>query len=145
VLPAHTLPDRSFPSALTVIDWRSGAVEQDYRFPDGVSVISNQFIPRISGEGGWVRAYLIFSRRRVEYWLFDAGQIAAGPLARLGCDDLAPVGVVHHHYTLEAPARRSSYRVSVEDDLGTDWRHLPEPFRQTVADGLRIAAAEGYG
>ena len=75
----------------------------------------------------------------MQYWLFDAERIAAGPVARLGCPDLRPERTIHHTWTAEAPARTSSYRVSIADDLGGDWRHLPEPFRKVVETGIRKA------
>jgi all-trans-8'-apo-beta-carotenal 15,15'-oxygenase len=139
ILPPRTVPDGRHPPALTAVDWESGDVVQDYRYPDGTTTIANQLVPRPGGEGGWVGVYLVSPKRDVQYWLFDAEHIAAGPIARLGCLELRPERTIHHTWTAEAPARTSSYRVSVADDLGTDWRHLPEPFRRVVETGMRRA------
>ena len=139
ILPPGTVPDGSRPPALTVVDWARSEVVQSYLYPDGTTTIANQFIPREGHDGGWVGVYLISAQRRVEYWLFDAADIARGPIARLGNADLRPERTIHHTWTAEAPARRSTYRVPLSEDLGDDWRHLPEKFRRVVETALRLA------
>ena len=128
-----------YPPALTAVDFRSAEVAQCYVYPHGTTTLANQFIPRPGAESGWVGVYLVSPRRDVQYWLFDAERIAAGPIARLGHPDLRPARTIHHTWTATAPQRTAAYHVSIADDLGDDWRHLPEPFRQVVETGLRCA------
>jgi retinal pigment epithelial membrane protein len=141
ILPRGSVPDGSHPASLTVVDWARGEVVQDYRYPDGTTTIANQFIPREAGSvgDGWVGVYLISPKRQVEYWLFDATDIARGPIARIGCAELRAERTIHHTWTPRACARDTRYRVPLADDLGNDWRHLPEPFRRVVETALRIA------
>lgn len=140
ILPTGTLPRGSHAPALTAIHWRTGAVEQSYLYPAGTATISNQFIPRPgSGNGGWVGVYLVRPGRVVEYWLFDAERLASGPVARLGCEGLRPVAVIHHHWTPEAPSRTATYHVAPSEDIDPDWRQLPAPYRRVIEDGLRFA------
>jgi hypothetical protein len=139
ILPPDSVPDGFHPPALTVVDWARSAVVQSYLYPDGTTTIANQFIPRRDDEGGWVGVYLVSPKRQIEYWLFDAADVARGPIARIGCADLRPERTIHHTWTAEAPARRSTYRVPLSDDLGGDWRHLPAKLRQVVETALRLA------
>lgn len=139
ILPPNSAPDAVHPAALTAVDFRSGEVAQCYVYPHGTTTLANQFIPRSGGDGGWVGVYLVSPQRDVQYWLFDAARLADGPMARLGHPDLHPQRTIHHTWTAEAPRRTASYHVSIADDLGGDWRHLPEPFRQVVETGLRCA------
>jgi len=133
ILPPNTLPEQSFAPALTELAWDTGEVLQSFVYPrHDMTTIANQFIPREGGEGGWLGVYLVTPARSAEYWLFDAERLAQGPVARLGCKALRPVQTVHHLYTREAPARTARYHVSAEDDLGTDWRHLPSTYRGVV-------------
>ncbi|XXY55027.1 carotenoid oxygenase family protein [Sorangium sp. So ce269] len=139
ILPPNTLPDRAFAPALTEIDWKKGEIVQSYVYPSHEMVtLGNEFIPRRGSEGGWLGVYLVTPRRNAEYWLFDAERLSAGPVARLGCRSLRPMQTVHHRFTHEAPPRKARYHVSVEDDLGTDWRHLPAPYRAVVEEAIRM-------
>jgi hypothetical protein len=139
IAPPRELPNKAFPPALTAINWKDGEVLQSYEFPQQARAIANQFIPRSGDEGGWIGVYLSFPRRRVEYWLFDAERIARGPVARIGCESLRAERVVHHAWTPEAPKRTAKYHVSVEDELGSDWRLLPTKLRRVVEDAIRLA------
>ena len=139
VLPPHQVPEGVFPPVLGVIDWRRKDVSQTYVYPAGTTTLANQFIPRRGEAGGWVGVYLLSPKRDVQYWLFDATRIPAGPIARLGHPDLRPERTIHHTWTATAPRRSATYQVAIADDLGDDWRHLPEPFRRVVETGLRCA------
>ncbi|MGH3644234.1 MAG: carotenoid oxygenase family protein [Mycobacterium sp.] len=142
ILPPNTLPEGTHAAALTAVDFRSAAVTQCYLYPANTTTLANQFIPRPGGEGGWVGVYLVSPQRDVQYWLFDADHLAAGPIARLGHPDLRPERTIHHTWTAAAAPRRATYHVPIAADLGDDWRHLPAPFRAVVETGLR--RAEGH-
>ncbi|MDX2167925.1 MAG: carotenoid oxygenase family protein [Deltaproteobacteria bacterium] len=143
VLPPNQVPDGRFAPVLGIVDWRRRDASQLYTYPDGTTTLANQFIPRPGGSGGWVGVYLLSPQRDVQYWLFDAERIPDGPIARIGHPDLRPERTIHHTWSATAPRRSATYHVAVADDLGDDWRHLPEPYRRVVETGLRCAETRG--
>ena len=51
-----------------------------------------------------------------ELWVFDAADLPAGPVARLGHEDLSLPFTLHTLWTPKAEPRTAPYRVDVEED-----------------------------
>lgn len=99
-----------------------------YLCPRGWSMLSPTFLPRRGGSGprdGYI-VCLAHSADSVprpqgtsgeEIWIFDAADITAGPLCRLGHAELDFAFTVHSTWVPELRPSSRSYRVSIADDL----------------------------
>jgi carotenoid cleavage dioxygenase-like enzyme len=81
-----------------------------------------QFVPRAGHppahpRDGYLVAMVISDGRR-EVWIFDAGNLAAGPLCRLASPELVFGATLHSFYLPKIMPRSSPYRVSPRDDYG---------------------------
>jgi hypothetical protein len=96
--------------------------------PLGWSLLSPTFVPRRDSKGprdGYI-VCLAHSAESVpkpmntsgeELWIFDAADITAGPLCRLGHPDLDFAFTVHSTWVPELRPSPRDYRVSVANDL----------------------------
>ncbi len=116
------------PGALFRTELSSGRIADGYRFPRGRFASSPQFAPR---EGVDPRAgYLICtvmsddtttpSSSGDELWIFDAMDLARGPLCRLGHARLDLPFTLHTTWLPEIAPRAAAYRVDVRQDHGTE-------------------------
>ena len=113
---------------LLSFDVATGTVT-NYLCPTGWSLLSPTFIPRTGGTGGQRDGYLLClahaadnvphspSTSGEEVWIFDAADITAGPLCRLGHPELDFAFTIHSTWVPELRPSRRDYRVSLIDDL----------------------------
>ncbi len=97
---------------------RPTKIVDSYPVPEGWVALSPQYVP---GEGG--RRYLVsaaFGPTEKEIWIFDASDLAKGPIAKLrgaGGARIPWAYTLHTTYLREAHSATGKYRVSVADDL----------------------------
>jgi len=100
-------------------------IADGYTFPPGRMGSSPQYVPRPNARhqhDGYLVCTVISDDTRTEgssgneVWVFDATDIAQGPLVRLGHPALDIGFTLHTAYMPELTSRGSSYRVSVRED-----------------------------
>ncbi len=100
-----------------------------YLCPRGWSMLSPTFVPRRGGPGGPHDGYLLCLAHAAdsvprphdtsgeEVWIFDAADITAGPLCRLGHPELDFAFTVHSTWVPELRPSPRDYRVRIFEDL----------------------------
>ncbi len=101
-------------------------IEDSYTFPDGRLASSPQFVPR-EGSTGQSDGYLLCTMLSddtdtvgssgCEVWIFDATNLAQGPLTRLGNLGLNVPFTLHAAWMPEMSPRTSSYKIDVRSDI----------------------------
>ena len=117
------------PSNLIRVNCQSMDIEDQYIFtPDEVGM-SPIFIPRKNGTGGQSDGYIlctVYSNNpmastgdiKSAFWLFDATNLAQGPICKMGHQEAVFGMTLHTAYTIDAaPAATDSYRVDVKKEL----------------------------
>ncbi|WP_437305641.1 carotenoid oxygenase family protein [Sorangium sp. So ce388] len=110
------------PDSLFRFNHRSMRIEDRYEFPRravGCWLSSLQFVPRRGGSGSDTDGYvvaLVSTAHRAEIWVFDATNLARGPLCKLGHPAFRP-GLTLHTAWLNAVAPwRGGYKVPAPED-----------------------------
>ncbi len=93
------------------LDLHTGT-SQEFRFPEGVYASESPVAPRAGGvdeDDGWIVSFVSdVARDRSECWIFDAADVAAGPVARVALPERISSGT-HTHWadaaSLTSPAR----------------------------------------
>lgn len=106
-------------------DVRTMKLIDGYRFPPGRVMGSPTFVPR-AGSTGWTDGYIVSlvisddkSDKRSsgdEIWIFDAKNLAQGPLTRLGHPELDLSFTIHTAWLPEIAPRTASYHIKASDD-----------------------------
>jgi len=123
-VPLQEVPDRT-PATLVHLDAQTADVVASFAFPDGRWGVSPCFVPRVDAvddTDGYVVITVISDDTGTEgssgdeLWVFDAADLAAGPVARLGHPELSMPFTLHTLWLPEAEPRTASYRVDVATD-----------------------------
>jgi hypothetical protein len=112
--------DGGRPSCVIRLDLEAMKIADSYEMPDGGMASSLQFVPRpgLAGDTeGWIVG-AVFTQERVEIWVWDAGNLAKGPVCKLWHPDLVFGFSIHSAWLDRIGRRTSSYDVRVRDDLG---------------------------
>ncbi|WP_437633274.1 carotenoid oxygenase family protein [Sorangium sp. So ce854] len=110
------------PDSLFRFSHRSMRIEDRYEFPRravGCWLSSLQFVPRRGGSGADTDGYvvaLVATARRAEVWVFDAANLARGPLCKLGHPSFQPGLTQHTAWLNEVAPWRGGYRVPAPED-----------------------------
>ncbi len=138
--PHRTVPTSALPyadgrpGALLRLDTADMVIADGYRLPDGRVLSSPQFAPR-RGRDGATEGYLVATvssddtstpgSSGDELWIFDAADLARGPLCRLGHPDLDFGFTIHTTWAPAIAPRTSPYRVRARDDYAAAVASLP--------------------
>ncbi|MDJ0618690.1 MAG: carotenoid oxygenase family protein [Calothrix sp. MO_192.B10] len=90
-----------------------------YEFPNGYMVNSAQFIPRGDIQGDSTDGYIfcaVLSGIGNEIWIFDAQDLASGPLCQLSHPSLDFGFTIHTAWLAEIAPRNASYHIGVRQD-----------------------------
>jgi carotenoid cleavage dioxygenase-like enzyme len=124
------IPDngRGRPPCLFRIDTNKMAIADCYEFPlvspdgkhwDSHTLSSPQFIPRANGDGSSTDGYImctVFTQHGDQIWIFDAKDLAQGPLCQLGHPELNFGFTLHTAWLPKITSRTASYNCSVRED-----------------------------
>ncbi|MDJ0796909.1 MAG: carotenoid oxygenase family protein [Calothrix sp. MO_167.B12] len=94
-------------------------ISDRYEFPNGYMVNSAQFIPRGDIQGNSTDGYIfcaVLSGIGNEIWLFDAQDLASGPLCKLSHPSLDFGFTIHTAWLAEIAPRNASYHIGVRQD-----------------------------
>lgn len=121
------LPTSAVPAALARFDLEAGVVAELHQFPPGEFASPPQFVPRTGAQqpgDGYIVA-LVHRDGAKQLQVFDATDVALGPLAVAEADDSAPPLLLHSTWLGPDRRRRPAYRVPVWRDLWGALRTLP--------------------
>ena len=109
------------------------SIEDDYSFPNGRFVSTPTFVPKVNGgdNEGYIYCVVISDDDQTEgssgdeIWIFDAQNLAQGPLCRLGHPDMNLPMTLHSAF-LESLPSGDTYSVSIYDDYNPQIANLDE-------------------
>jgi hypothetical protein len=119
------------------------AIVDGYTFPSGRVGLSPTFIPQNAGNGiddGWIICPVLSDDDATpgssgdELWIFDARNLAQGPLCRLGATDLDLPFTLHTAWLPTIGPRAATYQVSVRDELADAVSALSPELQQLFED-----------
>lgn len=123
-VPLDELPDGA-PATLVRVDADTARIVDHYVFPVGRAALSPTYVPR-AGSTGPTDGYLVLAvisdddqtpgSSGDEFWVFDAGDLQAGPVARLGHDALRLPFTLHTLWVPTVAPHTASYAVDVRAD-----------------------------
>ncbi|MGM0576409.1 MAG: carotenoid oxygenase family protein [Myxococcota bacterium] len=108
------------PPTLFRVDTESMDLADVYAFEGSTHPSSPQFVPRPGSTGdtdGWI-ACTVWTDRDNQVWVFDAADLASGPLCRLGHPDLDFGFSMHSAWLPSIRPRTADYRVDARRDYG---------------------------
>jgi hypothetical protein len=109
------------PSAVLRIDTGSLSIGDGYVLGPGVMAGSMQWMP--GGRDGYLIG-TVYTEARTELWIFDAGALARGPIARLAARALDLGFSLHTAWVPSVAPSTTSYRVTAREELA---RHVHDP------------------
>lgn len=125
-VPLAELPGGSMPGTLVRVEADTAEIVDSYDFPTGRVALSPTFVPRPGSDAedaaGWIVCTVMSDDTDTpgstgdELWVFDALDLAQGPLARLGHPELDLPFTLHTAWTPGAAPRTSGYSVDVRED-----------------------------
>jgi len=149
LVPYRELPWSGVPSSLVHIDHDAGRVVDSYFYPGDHFGWTPTFVPRHGSSTGATAGYVVSVVYRdrtpgssgVELWVFDAANLAQGPLARLGRPDLDVPLTLHSIWLDTTRTSRPDYRVDVRSELterADTWKADPRVGAILRADVLDV-------
>ena len=112
------LAEKGKPACLFRLHTPSMAIADHYEFPCGYMTLSPQFIPRGNGESstnGYIVCAVCFEDKN-EIWIFDANDLAKGPLCQLHHPSLKFGFTLHTAWLRNITSRTASYNIPVKQD-----------------------------
>ncbi len=137
-------PQLHRPSCLFRVDTEQMAIADSYQFPlrsaeeedwDGHICGSPQFIPRRDGSNHQTDGYIlcsVVSEQAKEVWIFDAANLAQGPLCCLMHPQLDFGFTLHTTWLSHVHPRTSTYKVKVEQDYQPLLDRLPGAIKPLI-------------
>jgi carotenoid cleavage dioxygenase-like enzyme len=121
------MPEETHPGSIFRVYHPTMEIRDRYLFPAGRVAVSPQFVPR-TGSTSDTDGYLIVNvlsddvdtegSSGDEVWVFDAGNLSQGPVARLGHPDLNLPFTLHTCWMPSIASRTATYQVRLRDDIG---------------------------
>ncbi len=118
------------PSAIHRIDTASMTFADSYVLPDGVMAGSLQFVPRGAGPTDGYLVGTIYTDAATELWIFDAADLARGPIAKLASPQWKIGFSLHTAWTPTVEARTAPYAVSARQEIAEPVARLSSELAQ---------------
>ena len=137
-IPTDELP-RWKPSG--VLRWSPPDMEvKDFwTAPRGTCITTPAYVPK-RGQENELEGYLlamVSTPERSEFWIWQAGDLAAGPVAKLHHPDLKFAFPLHSAWIPEIAPRTSSYKVDLRSDTkANNFSHLPAWIREIFENDI---------
>lgn len=112
------LAEKGRPACLFRLDTKSMVIADRYEFPCGYMMLSPQFIPRGDGESstnGYIACAVCFENTN-QIWIFDASDLAKGPLCRLHHPSLQFGFTLHTAWLRCITKPQDRYNIPVNQD-----------------------------
>lgn len=111
--------DGGQPASLFRFNYPLMRVADRWRFPADVWASTPQFVPRAGGGGGDTDGYIVVGVAAPggsQIWIFDAADLAKGPLCKLGHPSLSFGFTVHSAWLPTIAPRTARYNIPVRQD-----------------------------
>jgi carotenoid cleavage dioxygenase-like enzyme len=131
VVPVDQLPTQEIASTLVCIALDGMTEQSSWAAPLGSFVQSPAYVPDEAGGDGWVVAFLQH-RDRTEIVVFEALNLAKGPVAVATGPGLKQSFQVHSGYLASLPKSDAPYRRSVKADFTGAWDQLSDAARKAM-------------
>jgi hypothetical protein len=145
IVAPHDLPPDTRPGALAHFDLESHKVDGVYEYADGAFPSPPTFVPRRDADGpgdGYVLV-MVHADAGKELQIFDASDIARGPLARAAAPGFNPPLLLHSTWMDHRDGPRpSDYRVRRRDDVRGALAAVPSVLRSLVRAGRTATPAD---
>lgn len=105
------------PSTIHRIETATMAFADSYELPDGIMAGSLQFVPRGSGPMNGYLVGTMYTDARTELWVFDAADLAQGPLTRLAAPAWKIGFSLHTAWLPSLAPRTATYHVSAREEM----------------------------
>lgn len=142
-LPIANLPKDPQPGALFRLHASTMAIADAYKAPAGRMLLSPQFVPREGSAGGSTDGYVVCTvisddtswsgSSGDEIWIFDAKNLAQGPLCRLGHPLLDMPFTLHSTWMKEIAPRTATYKIPAQADFADGLKSQPSDVQQLFA------------
>jgi len=139
IVPVADLPKQEIPSTLVCIEAEGMTEHSSWAAPLGTFVQSPAYVPDAAGGDGWVVAFLQH-RDKTEIVVFEALDLAKGPVAVASAPGLKQSFQVHSGYIDKLPSSESAYHRSVRADYVGGLDSLPEAARAVMEKALAAFA-----
>ncbi len=110
------------PSTLFRLDTHTMRIADAYAFEGDTTLSSPQFVPRSASAAGQTEGYIVcpvWTMEHNQVWIFDAGDLAAGPLCKLqGGPEVSFGFSMHSAYLPTVAPRTATYAVDPRVDYG---------------------------
>lgn len=106
------------PSAIHRVDTASMTFADTYALPAGVMAGSLQFVPTGTGPTDGYLVGTMYTMDRTELWVFDAADLAAGPVAKLASPKWNVGFSLHTAWLPSLEARTASYKITPREEIG---------------------------
>ncbi len=145
LVPIDQLPPEGRPGGIAHFDLESMKVVDVYTYEGGAFPSPPTFIPRVGADGpgdGYLMV-LVHQDGDKEIHLFDAHDLARGPLARASAAGFNPNLLLHSTWMPDRVGPRPSrYRVPLWRDVVGAWRMAPRVLAQMVRGGRSFMAEQ---
>jgi len=105
------------PSAIHRIDTREMTFADTYVLPEGVMAGSVQFVPRGTGPTDGYLVGTMFTDAQTELWIFDAADLAQGPLTKLASPSWKIGFSLHTAWLPTKAARTHPYAITAREEI----------------------------
>jgi len=112
------------PSAVHRIDTASMTFADTYALPTGVMAGSLQFVPSGPGPTDGYLVGTMYTMHRTELWIFDAADLASGPVAKLASAQWNVGFSLHTAWLPSLEARTAGYKITAREEIGDAVRRL---------------------
>lgn len=132
------------PSSLFRLDPAMMEILDSYQFPCGYFGNSPQFVPRLEAKDrenstdGYIICTVLYDESNDKYnselWIFDAANLANGPLCKFGHPKLKLGLTIHTTWLSEIAPHTSDYRISIRDDYESSINEQPPAIREEIRE-----------
>lgn len=130
--PFRKVPVEELPSwkPAGILRWSPSEMEvkDSYAIPRGTAFLTPVYVPKqgqTSDLEGYVVAMLA-TPQGSQFWIWQAGNLAAGPVAKLRHPDVKFAFPLHSAWVPEIAPRTAAYKVDLRSDINADnYKHLP--------------------
>lgn len=131
-VPIAMLPTEAKPSHIIRLDCNTLDIQDAYMFPQGRWASSPTFVPRNNAEvnDGYIIATVISDDESTEnssgdeFWIFDAQNLAQGPICRISHPSLRFPLTLHTCFMDTVRPNTHEYCINIKDELESRIQHL---------------------
>ncbi|MCG3172806.1 MAG: hypothetical protein GMKNLPBB_00964 [Myxococcota bacterium] len=142
-IPVERMKDIRQPASIVRLDAREMKIADGYRFPAGRAGLSPLFAPKrgaAASNQGYIMMVMVSDDKSNpkssgdELWIFDAANLAQGPLCRLGHPDFDMTFSLHTAWMPPVQKRDHGYHIPVREDYADRVAKLDPALQKVFED-----------